>query len=60
MTASKLAAAKKRLKLALSGDPKRLDYQTACDLVQSIDEIVIAEIEGWQSVFRSKPLALPA
>lgn len=60
VTASKLVHVEERIELLLSGDPARLTFRAASELVQSIDEIVLAEIESWQSVFGAKHLALPA
>lgn len=60
VTASKLANIEERMELLLSGDPARLTYRAASELVQAVDEIVLDEIENWQSVFGGKHLALPA
>jgi hypothetical protein len=60
VTASKLANVQARMELLLSGDPVRLTFRAATELVQAVDEIVLDEIESWQSVFGGKHLALPA
>lgn len=60
VTASKLANVEARMELLLSGDPARLTYRAARELVQAVDDIVLDEIESWQSVFGGKHLALPA
>lgn len=60
VTASKLQNVEARMELLLSGDPARLTYRAASELVQAVDEIVLDEIESWQSVFGGKHLALPA
>ncbi len=60
VTASKLRAVETRMGLLLSGDPKRLTYGSATEMVRLVDEIVVDEIEMWQSVFGAKHLALPA
>ncbi|WP_390585916.1 hypothetical protein [Erythrobacter sp. MTPC3] len=60
VTAARLAGIEKRIELLLTGDPDMLSYQAASEAVRKVDEIVIGEIEMWQSVFGSKHLALPA
>lgn len=60
VTASKLREVEVRMGLLLSGDPKRLTYGSATEMVRMVDEIVVDEIEMWQSVFGAKHLALPA
>ncbi|MHA7820027.1 MAG: hypothetical protein ACX930_10310 [Erythrobacter sp.] len=60
VTATKLADIEKRIRLLLSGDPARLNYRAASKVVKGVDEIVISEIESWQSVFGAKHLGLPA
>lgn len=60
VTATKLADIERRIELLLSGDPARLNYRAASKVVKGVDEIVVAEIESWQSVFGAKHLGLPA
>lgn len=60
VTAGKLADIEKRIELLLSGNPSRLTYRAASKVVKGVDEIVVAEIESWQSVFGAKHLTLPA
>ena len=60
VTASKLASVDARIELLLTGEPSRLTYRAASELVQTVDEIIVDEIENWQSVFGAKHLALPA
>lgn len=59
-TATKLADIEDRIELLLSGDPARLTYRAVSKVVKGVDEIVVAEIESWQSVFGAKHLGLPA
>ncbi len=59
-TASKLSSVEARIELLLSGDQAQMSYRATSELVQSVDEIIVAEIEGWQSVFGAKHLTLPA
>jgi hypothetical protein len=37
----------------------RLRYTQVADLAHDIDEIVVSEIESWQSVFGGKRIAVP-
>lgn len=60
VTARKLANIETRIELLLSGDGERLTYRAASDVVKVVDETVIEEIAGWQSVFSAKHLSLPA
>jgi len=49
-----------RLELLLTNEAKPLNYRTTAELVRELDEAVIDEIAGWQSVFGAKHLDLPA
>jgi len=60
VTASKLADVESRISLLLEGDESRLTYHATSDLVRTVDEIIVAEIESWQSVYGAKHLSLPA
>lgn len=60
VTSGKLEAVEERLRLLLTGDPNQLTYRAASVLVAAVDEVVVSEIENWQSVFSGKHLALPA
>ncbi len=59
-TASQLAAIETRVELLLASDPERLTYGAASELVRILEQIVVSEIEGWQAVFGSKHISLPA
>lgn len=60
VTATKLDALEGRITLLLGGDESRLNYHTASELVRTMDNIVVEEIESWQAVYGAKHLALPA
>lgn len=60
VTATKLADLEERITLLLGGSENRLTYHAASDLVRSMDDIVVEEIESWQAVYGAKHLALPA
>lgn len=60
VAADKLAEIEARMTLLLSGAEEALTYAAAADLMHALDEAVVEEIEGWQSVFGAKHLALPA
>lgn len=60
LTASKLAEVEERIGLLLGGDERRLTYHAASDLVRTVDDIVVEEIESWQALYGAKHLALPA
>ena len=59
-TAGKLSSVEERVVLSLSGDEQRLTFSSARDLVRTVDEIIVGEIESWQSVYAAKHLGLPA
>lgn len=60
VTAGKLEAVEARLGLILAAPDAPLDYQTAADLADAVDEIVVSEIENWQAVFAAKQITVPA
>jgi hypothetical protein len=60
VAADKLGEIEARMTLLLSGADEALTYAAAADLMHALDEAVVEEIEGWQSVFGAKHLALPA
>jgi len=59
-TSGKLSSVEERAGLLLSGDEQRLTFSSASDLVRAVDEIIVGEIESWQSVYAAKHLGLPA
>lgn len=58
--AERLGEVETRMSLLLSGSPEALHYEAAADLLRTVDEAVVDEIESWQAVFGGKHLALPA
>lgn len=60
VAAQRLGEIETRMTLLLSGSEAGLTYAAAADLMHALDEAVVDEIEGWQSVFGAKHLALPA
>ena len=39
---------------------ERLDFARLADRVQKTSDIMMADLEEWQTVFRTRPLSLPA
>ncbi len=59
IAAEKLEALGGRIEVLLSGVAPQLQYAQVASLAHALDEIVIAEIESWQSVFAVKNMAVP-
>lgn len=59
VTAEKLAAVEARIAILLKAPKGELRYAPIADLAHAIDDIVVTEIENWQSVFGSKQIAVP-
>ena len=59
IAAEKLEALGSRIEVLLSGTEPELQYAQVASLAHALDEIVIAEIESWQSVFAVKNMAVP-
>jgi hypothetical protein len=59
VTAEKLEAVEGRIALLLGIGEGQLRYAQIADLAHAIDDIVVSEIENWQSVFGSKQIAVP-
>lgn len=59
VTAEKLGRLEARIERALDGPDHALCYARAASLAHTMDEIVVAEIESWQSVFAAKNIAVP-
>ena len=59
VTAEKLAVVERRIQTLLSEADTELRYGHVASLAHAIDDIVIAEIESWQSVFATKQIAVP-
>ncbi|WP_394761276.1 hypothetical protein [Phenylobacterium sp.] len=59
VTAEKLAAVRVRIGQLLAGAEGDLDYAAVSELAHEADEIVVTEIERWQSVFGGKYVTVP-
>jgi hypothetical protein len=59
ITAEKLAEIETRILTLLTAQEGQLRYTQVAALAHSIDDIVVTEIENWQSVFGSKQIAVP-
>ena len=59
VTAEKLAEVETRIATLLSVPDGELRYSQVADLVHAVDDVVVSEIENWQSVFGGKQIAVP-
>lgn len=59
ITAGKLADVERRIATLLKAPQGQLSYAQVAALAHTIDDIVVTEIENWQSVFGSKQIAVP-
>lgn len=59
VTAEKLELLDARVRRSLSGPDEGLCYARAASLAHAMDDIVVSEIESWQSVFAAKNIAVP-
>lgn len=59
IAAEKLEALAGRIETLLAGPAPELRYAQVASLAHALDDIVIAEIESWQSVFAVKNMAVP-
>lgn len=59
ITAEKLAEVETRISILLKAPEGQLSYPQVAALAHTIDDIVVTEIENWQSVFGSKQIAVP-
>ncbi len=60
IAAEKLDELNTRIALLLSGPERGISYGAVANVAHAIDEVVVDEIESWQSVFGGKHIALPA
>ena len=58
-TSTTLMRTGKRINTLLAIPEGRLRYAQIAHLTHNIEEIVVAEIENWQSVFGGKQIAVP-
>ncbi|MGZ8345540.1 MAG: hypothetical protein ACXWUP_00375 [Allosphingosinicella sp.] len=59
VTAEKLQVLETRTEKLLASTDQELRYEQVAGLAHAMDDIVIAEIESWQSVFAAKNIAVP-
>ena len=59
VTAAKLERLGKRTETLLASGVDRITYPRAADLAHSLNDIVIEEIESWQSIFGTKKMSVP-
>ena len=59
ITAEKLDAVADRVDTLLGAPDEKISYALAANLGHAIDEIVVTEIENWQSVFGGKHITVP-
>jgi hypothetical protein len=59
ITAEKLQAIHERIGLLLAAPPGSVDYGQVADLAHAADDVVVSEIESWQSVFGGKHVTIP-
>lgn len=59
ITATKLASVHDRIQILLAAPDEAIDYGAVADVARDCDEIVISEIENWQSVFGGKHITIP-
>jgi hypothetical protein len=60
VTAAKLETVERRIALILRAPDAALDYGSVAALAHATDDIVVSEIENWQSVFEAKQITVPA
>jgi hypothetical protein len=59
VTAEKLSEVERRIAILLNVPEGALRYSQIADLAHEMDDIVVSEIENWQSVFGAKQIAVP-
>jgi hypothetical protein len=59
VTAEKLSETKHRIAILNCAPQGALRYAQVAELAHAVDDIVVTEIENWQSVFGSKQIAVP-
>ncbi len=59
VTAEKLDNVHRRIQLLLAAPDGMLDYAGVSELAHTVDDVVVAEIENWQSVFGGKHISVP-
>jgi hypothetical protein len=59
VTAEKLSEVEGRIETLLAAPEDSLRYSQVADIAHAMDDIVVSEIENWQSVFGGKQIAVP-
>jgi hypothetical protein len=59
VTAQKLQVIHARITRLLESPPGALDYGLVAELAHATDEVVVSEVESWQSVFGGKHVTVP-
>jgi hypothetical protein len=59
VAADKLEALAGRIETLLAGPEPALHYAQVASIAHALDDVVVAEIESWQSVFAVKNMAVP-
>jgi DNA mismatch repair protein MutH len=59
VTAEKLSEVERRIETLLAAPEGSLRYSQVADIAHAMDDIVVSEIENWQSVFGGKQIAVP-
>jgi hypothetical protein len=59
VTAEKLDVIAERGAILLAGPEQLISYAQVAELVHATDDVVVSEIENWQSVFGGKNIAVP-
>ncbi len=59
ITATRLSSIHDRIMILLAAADEAIDYGAVCELVHDCDEVVVSEIENWQSVFGGKHMTIP-
>ena len=59
VTAGRLQDVHGRIAQLLDAPAGHLDFGRAADLAHAVDDVVVSEIESWQSVFAGKRVAVP-
>lgn len=59
VTATKLDRLRRRADLLIEGDERDVNYHDFVDLAHAMSDVVIEEIESWQSIFGTKKMAVP-
>lgn len=59
ITAERLSGLEQRIELLLSAPSGSIRYMNVAEIVHSIDDVIVSEIENWQAVFAGKQIAVP-